>query len=188
MPASLTDQPLLPRIASGDAAAVEAFLDAYGALVSGLARRFVQDSAERDDAVQDVFVDLWKNAARFDASRSSEPAFVTMVARRRLIDRSRRKGRRAQTEDLEAAGEVASVEPGVVERVEAADEAARAREALGHLRPEERRVLELSIWEGMSQTEIAAQLEMPLGTVKTHARRGMIRVRESLERSSTPAR
>ena len=178
------DSPWLPRIAQGDAASVEAFLDAYGPLIKGLAQRFTRSSAEREDAVQDIFVELWRNADRYDPERSSEAAFVTMVTRRRLIDRRRRQARRGETEDLERALEVPTEEPDVAARAAEADEVAQARSAMENLRPEERRVLELSIWEGLTQTEISERLELPLGTVKTHARRGMQRVRETISRST----
>jgi RNA polymerase sigma-70 factor (ECF subfamily) len=179
--------PFLPRIANGDAGSVAAFLDAYGPLVQGLAQRFTSDPGERDDAVQEIFVELWRLAERFDPTRSSEPAFVTMVSRRRLIDRRRRLGREAPTEDIESAGHVASTEPSAADRIAEADEVDRARAALDTLRPEERQVLELSIWESLSHSEISDRLSLPLGTVKTHARRGLIRVREALARGATPS-
>ncbi len=170
---------LLPRIAAGEDGAFEACLDAYGGLVWSIARRLCADQGEAEDAVQEVFVEIWKSAGRFDPSKASESTFVAMIARRRVIDRRRRAQRREPASDLTEALEC-SLQP-VDERAEVQDEAAQAMRALAQLRPEQRRVLELSIYRGLSHGEIAEATGMPLGTVKTHARRGLIRVRELLE-------
>jgi len=172
-------QTILPRVATGDPAAVEECLRHYGGLVWSLARRFCADHAEAEDAVQEIFIAIWRNAGRFDAGRGSEATYITMIARRRLIDRYRRRSRDLDTTPLEDEL-VDSSSSQHVEQAEIREEAARAREQMQRLRPEERRVLELSIDHGLSQSEIAEVTEMPLGTVKTHARRGLIRLRELL--------
>lgn len=169
---------ILKRVAAGDSAAVDECLRQYGGLVWSLARRFSNNHAEAEDAVQEAFIDIWRSAGRFDESMGSESTFITMIARRRLIDRHRKRTRQidasALYEETVPAGEEQK------DRLEIADDAARAREALGQLRTEERRVLELSIYEGLSQSKISEVTQMPLGTVKTHARRGLIRLREML--------
>lgn len=175
---------LLPRIAAGDAGAVREFLERYSGLVWALARRMCPSDAE--DAVQDIFVNLWKNAARFDESVASESTFVAMIARRRLIDLARRRQRRpdlgspAALDDLshEAAG-AGGADTGL--SPEASEEARRAREALDTLQPEQQRVLRLTVLHGLTHEETAAATGLPLGTVKTHARRGLMRIRELLE-------
>jgi len=116
----LTD--VLPRLAAGDPKAAEECLDRYGSLVWSLARRHTRNAADAEDAVQDVFLDLWKNAERFDASRASEAAFITMIARRRLIDRLRRKTRRLDTAQLDTEIDVADP---LASKPEASAEAAR---------------------------------------------------------------
>jgi RNA polymerase sigma-70 factor (ECF subfamily) len=174
---------ILTRIAAGDSPAVDECLQQYGGLVWSLARRFCPDHAEAEDAVQEVFVDVWKSAARFDEKVGSEATFITMIARRRLIDRHRKRTRQIDTALL-----VEEALPGEEEgrdRVEFAEDVAQARQALDQLRTEERRVLELSIYEGLSQSKIAEATDMPLGTVKTHARRGLIRLREMLSPDAT---
>ena len=171
----------LQRIARGDRDAVEACLDRYGPLVWSIARRFFRDRAEAEDAVQDVFIDLWSKAARYDPSLAEEPVFVAMIARRRLIDRLRRKRREPVPESLEAAGSV----PDAQLSAEAGGDASRAARLLATLRPEQREVLELAIYQGLSHSEVAGRLGMPLGTVKTHARRGLMALRE---RFSAPSR
>ncbi len=152
-------------------------INRYGGLVWSLARRLSAPS-EIEDAVQEVFLDLWRSAARFDPGLSSEVAFIAMVARRRLIDRRRRSQRMPQVESLADAPTPA--EPGSFGRVEASVEASKAHAALAQLRPEQRTVLVLSACHGLSHEEIAQTVNMPLGTVKAHARRGLIKVREML--------
>jgi RNA polymerase sigma factor (sigma-70 family) len=169
----------LPSIAAGDEAAFQGCLDTYGGLVWSIARRLCGDRGEAEDAVQEVFVEIWKSAGRYDAAKASEQAFIAMIARRRVIDRRRRAQRREPATDLTEAIEC-SAQP-VEERAELRDEAAQAAAALSELRPEQRQVLELSIYRGLTHAQISAATGMPLGTVKTHARRGLIRVRELLE-------
>ncbi len=152
-------------------------IDRYGGLVWSLARRQSTPS-EAEDAVQEVFLDLWKSAARFDPGLSSEVAFVAMIARRRLIDRRRRRQRSPQVESL--ADGPTPAEPTSLGQAETSLEASRAATALAQLRPEQRTVLVLSACHGLSHEEIARTVNMPLGTVKAHARRGLLRVRELL--------
>jgi RNA polymerase sigma-70 factor (ECF subfamily) len=128
--------------------------------------------------VQEIFIDVWKNAARFDETQSSETTFVAMIARRRLIDRLRKTNRQPNVDSLDdivaepAGGKDLDLQIGV--------EAKEAAAAMKNLRPEQRQILHLSIVQGYSHQEIAEALSMPLGTVKTHARRGLIQVREFL--------
>jgi RNA polymerase sigma-70 factor (ECF subfamily) len=142
----------------------------------------LRNSDEAEDAVQEVFVDIWKNAGRFDESKSSETTFIAMIARRRLIDRLRYAKRRIATDSLE---DIAS-EPQnrADEELQTSIEARDAARALQQLRPEQRRVLQLSIVQGLSHQEISDATGIPLGTVKTHARRGLLQVREFLGMSS----
>jgi RNA polymerase sigma-70 factor (ECF subfamily) len=144
--------------------------------VWSIARRFLRDRTEAEDAVQDVFIDLWSKASRYDPTVAEEPVFVAMIARRRLIDRLRRKRREPAAESLEAAVEVADTQASA----ETGGDAARAAKLLDTLRPEQREVLELSIYQGLSHSEVAGRLGIPLGTVKTHVRRGLMALRERL--------
>jgi RNA polymerase sigma-70 factor, ECF subfamily len=171
-------QTILKRIASEDKSAVQECLKTYGGLVWSLARRMLGNSEEVEDAVQEIFIEVWKNAGRFDETQASETTFVAMIARRRLIDRIRKVTRQPN---------VASLEDVTAEPFENTDrtmqvciEAKEAAEAMKELRPEQRQILQLSIVQGMSHQEIADRINMPLGTVKTHARRGLMQVREIL--------
>ena len=128
--------------------------------------------------MQEVFVDIWKNAGRFDASQASETTFVAMIARRRIIDRIRYTSRRIPADSLDDI----LTEPGTrADRdMQTSIEAREASKALDALRPEQQQVLKLSIIHGMSHQEISDATGMPLGTVKTHSRRGLLQAREIL--------
>lgn len=171
-------QPLLPRIAEGDRTAIRDCLARYGGLVWSLARRAAPSDAE--DAVQEIFLDLWKSAARYDPSLGSEITFVATIARRRLVDRRRQRARRPETESLGDPSSAASSVVSTSIAPEMGAEAALAARALDQLRPEQRQVLILTACHGLSHEEVASSTGMPLGTVKAHARRGLIRVREAL--------
>lgn len=169
---------ILGRVATGDAAAVQECIDRYGGLVLSLARRMCPRTAEVDDAVQEVFIELWNKAERYDASLGDEATFVAMIARRRLIDMRRRLARHEGGGELPAELACPGLEVGV--RAEICDDAAQAKRAFAELKPEQQRVLKLAVWDGMSHQQIAGVTGLPLGTVKTHARRGLSKLREIL--------
>lgn len=171
-------QAILQRIANGDRNAVEDCLKTYGGLVWSIARKLLRNYDEAEDAVQEIFVDIWKNAARFDESKASETTFVAMIARRRLIDKIRYSKRRPSAESLDDV----LLEPFTRsdQKMQMCIEANEAAKAMQNLRPEQQQVLKLSIIHGMSHQEISEATGMPLGTVKTHARRGILQVREYL--------
>ena len=174
----LVTQSILQRIAAGDQPAVQECLKSYGGLVWSLARRMLRNQEDAEDAVQEIFLDVWKNAARFDPSQASETTFVAMIARRRLIDKIRHTQRRISADSIDdVLAEPSNRDDKVMQTNVEAREAAKA---LDQLRPEQRQVLQLSIVHGLSHQEIADSIGMPLGTVKTHARRGIIQVREIL--------
>jgi RNA polymerase sigma factor (sigma-70 family) len=175
----------LERIAAGDPLAIEGCLAKYRGLVWSIARRFAGNHADAEDAVQEVFIELWRHAGRFNSAMAAESTFVTTVARRRLIDRHRRRARRLDAVPLVA--EPTAVTRSETDRLETLEEGQQARGLLEQLRPEQRQVLELSFDQGMSQQEIAEATRLPLGTVKTHTRRGLMRLRQLLETGSTGA-
>ncbi len=177
-------QAILHRIANGDGDAVQDCLKKYGGLVWSIARKMLRNSEEAEDAVQEIFVDIWKNAARFDETKSSETTFIAMIARRRLIDKIRYSTRRISADSLDDV----MLEPftRADKEMEISLEAKEAAEAMRSLRPEQQQVLRLSIIQGMSHHEISEATGMPLGTVKTHARRGILQVREYLGLEGPP--
>jgi len=173
---------ILERVSKGQQGAVQECIDRYGGLVWSLARRLSANPSDAEDAVQEIFLDLWRSAPRFDPSVAAEATFVAMIARRRLIDRSRRAGLRAMPsldagESNEGPGDD---RPRPEVSAEVGEDAERAALALESLKPEQQRVLRLSIYHGLSHERIAETTGMPLGTVKTHVRRGLIRLREIL--------
>jgi RNA polymerase sigma-70 factor, ECF subfamily len=178
-------EPLLPRIASGDERAVRDAVSRYGALVWSLARRWSPDASDAEDAVQEIFIDLWRTAARYDVSRTSEAGWVAMIARRRLIDRARRRERLPALESIPADFDVASENERDLDREWRAEQ---ARAVLRELPPAQRKMLELSLLHGKTHDEIARETETPLGTVKSHIRRGLQRARDLLaERTQNEA-
>ncbi len=154
----------------------------YGDLIWSLARRYLRHDADAEDAVQEIFIELWNSAARFDRKVATEVAFVATIARRRLIDRVRQKGRRPAMASLDDGedGEKSPYEPAVLPHMEQDADAAVVARALETMAPEQRTILSMSLYEGYTHTEIAERLEIPLGTVKTRVRRGLIHLRELL--------
>jgi RNA polymerase sigma-70 factor (ECF subfamily) len=175
--ASPQPMPLLPQIAAGDERAVRECVARYGALVWSLARRWSPDGSDAEDAVQEVFIDLWRTAARYDATRITEAGWVAMVARRRLIDRARRRERLPALESIPEDFDRASESERDLDREWRAEQ---ARAVLRELPPAQRRMLELSLVHGKTHDEIARETETPLGTVKSHIRRGLQRARDLL--------
>ncbi|MFT5433373.1 MAG: RNA polymerase sigma-70 factor (ECF subfamily), partial [Myxococcota bacterium] len=170
------DSPLL-AVARGESAGVRDCLEEYGSLVWSLARRWLRQEADVEDAVQEIFIDLWKSADRFDPSKASGHGFVAMIARRRLIDRHRKMERRPQLMDLPDGGE-----PSTDEHLDTQSRIANQHvlNAVKGLRAEHRRFVELSFVAGLSHTEIADRTGTPLGTVKSAIRRSLLQLRKTL--------
>ncbi len=169
---------VLGRIAAGNPDAVQDCIDQYSGLIWSIARSMMRTTADAEDAVQDIFLSLWKNAASFDATKSSEKSFVAMVARRRLIDTLRKAGRRPKLVAMPEDGpDPASDDHLATER---GVEALIAAELLQELKPDQRKVIELSIYQGMSHSEIADLTDIPIGTVKSHIWRGLNLVRQRI--------
>lgn len=184
---------LLQRIAEGDTNAVTECIDRYGGLVWSLARRLCMNRAEAEDAVQEVFISVWRSAGRYDPKLGTEATFVAMIARRRLIDRVRRRQRRPDGASIAPEVTEAIVVDGTRpedgnDRVEIGEAADEALEVLGQLSADQQRVLRLSIMHGLSHEKIAESTDMPLGTVKTHIRRGLIKARKIMADRRASAR
>lgn len=180
----MNDTPILPRIALGDKSAVEDCLDQYSGLVWSLARRACATLADAEDAVQDIFVELWQKADRFDASKASETTFIATIARRRLIDRYRRDAKAVDTVNIESQNvDIADVQ--LAPQAELADEAAKAAHCLRKLNPQQQDVIKLSIHAGHSHSKISQLLSLPVGTVKSYARRSLLQLRKCMARPAT---
>jgi len=175
----------LQRISGGDEHAVAACVDEYGDLIWRLASRYL-DRAKTDieDAVQEVFVELWLHAGRFDPEKGSEPAFVATLAHRRIIDYQRRLGSRlnpaGDAVSQSARSEVPANLQIEVKRIDAQHAAAE----FDRLPDDERSALWMSIYGGMTQQQISHATSTPLGTIKTRMRRGLLRLNSALRDTS----
>jgi RNA polymerase sigma-70 factor (ECF subfamily) len=179
---------LIARIAQGDREAFGRFYDACAASAFGLIRRVVRDPAAAEEVLQDVFLQVWREAAQYDPRRGSPEAWLIMRAKTRAIDRLRSMRRRDKTfvplvdEAMARQDDPDAPNPGV-----AAEERGLAQSALAQLPAAQRQVIELAFFGGLTQTEIAARLGEPLGTVKTRARLGLERLRAILKGERLPA-
>ena len=175
------DSALIGRVMAGDETALATLYDRYSAMLFGMLMRILNDRGAAEEVLQDLFMQLWRNAGRFDANRGSLPAWLMVIGRNRAI--SRLRGRRDREVLEEEEGDFAGVfaSPQNIE-----DEAARAQmaqsmsAALARLPAEQRQALELAYFEGMTQSEIAAKTGTPLGTVKTRVRTAMQSLRQIL--------
>lgn len=177
------------RIGAGDQRAVAEALDSFGGLVWSIARNWCSNAADAEDATQEIFLEIWKSAGRYDPAAGSEAVFISTIARRRMIDRLRAKDRRPQTEPLDEAVTLGIADPAPDVGMLAADAQIAAR-AVAELDPGQQQILLMGVVQGMTHSEIAAATGKPLGTVKTQIRRGLVRVRELIEQgtvSSGPA-
>lgn len=183
-PDSQGDLSLVAALAAGDEAALSRAYDRHGALVFGIATRVLGRGPDAEEVLQDVFLSLWRTASRFDPSRGRLVGYLVTLTRNRALDRLRaRRGRPAAAGgDSDLAAFPASG-PGPADRVGTADAKARAVAALGALSADERRVLEMAYFDGLSQTEIAQRTGDPLGTVKGRTRAALRRLREALPAS-----
>ena len=175
------DEAALARMAQGDHDGLAELYDRHARAIYSLALRILQDRAEAEDVVQDVFAQVWTQAARYDTSRGAVAAWMLMMARSRAIDRLR--SRRARPDNTADTGATLNMpDAGVPQDLQllSAEEVARLRRALAELPLLQRVALELAYYEGLTHAEIAERLEEPLGTVKTRIRQAVIRLRESL--------
>ncbi|WP_010584079.1 sigma-70 family RNA polymerase sigma factor [Schlesneria paludicola] len=175
--------PILPRVARGETNAIDECLDRYGGLVWSLACRLSPSTSDAEDAVQEIFVDLWRNAGRFREDLGSEGTFVSILARRRLIDRQRKLRRKPEPQSIEDTSKEYPA-PQQTSPLELAEDGVRATACLEKLRQNEREVLELSIYHGLTQSRIAERTGAPLGTVKTLIRRALTQLRNCMQAGS----
>jgi len=175
------DHAALERMARGDHEALAELYDRHGRLVFSLALRILRDQGDAEDIVQEVFAQAWRQAARYESSRGNVIAWLLNLTRSRAIDRLR--GRRARPDT--AAGDPSTLElpdlsQPVDEQIALSTEAARIRAAVDELSVLQRVAIELAFYEGLTHVEIAERLELPLGTVKTRIRQGLLKLKERL--------
>jgi RNA polymerase sigma-70 factor (ECF subfamily) len=177
------DEQLILKIAQGDRSAFNTLYDRFSTPIYSLALKMLANEAEAQDLLQEVFLSVWNKAGSFRADRGSAFSWVVTQMRNRAIDRIRARRRHgelleANAPDLEPTG---SATPSSAENCEISERAREVRSAMGQLSDDQRQVLRLAFFEGLTQTEIAEKLEEPLGTVKARAHRGMARLRTILK-------
>ena len=178
------DARLLQRMARRDRAACAELYDRFSRPLHATALRIVQDRAEAQDLVHDVFITLWNKAGEFDASRGSAFAWAVTLLRNRAIDRVRTRRRRGDLLTASAPADLGYDEhpASADDTAVLGDQASAVRAAVAALPAEQQRALELAFFSGLTQQEIAAKLSEPLGTVKARIRRGLLKLREALPR------
>ena len=175
-PEESSDTELLVRVGEGDQFAFDLLYRRYVRSVFGLALRRLGDRGRAEDATQETFASVWRSAGSYHVERGPAAPWLYAVARNAIVDRLR--ARHDTPGDIP---ERAATDPGPSERAEASWDAWRVHRALESLPEPEREVLELAYWSGLSQSEVASYLNIPLGTVKTRTRSGLARLAGLLE-------
>jgi RNA polymerase sigma factor (sigma-70 family) len=171
----------MSRLADGDRAALSEIYVATSAKLFGICLRILSDEGEAEDALQDVYVSLWRGAARFDENRGSPIAWLASLARNRAIDRLRRRGRIPAAEPVEAALDVADDAPLADAVAEAGEDRARIFDCMSGLDERQGSAIRSAFFDGASYPELAERIGVPLGTMKSWIRRGLAKLKECLE-------
>jgi RNA polymerase sigma-70 factor, ECF subfamily len=171
MATASSSKTLIGRIAAGDHEALGEFYDRFASMANGLALRILRNTSDAEEVVQEVFLQAWRQADRYDAARGTPEAWISTLARTRALDKLRRRASRRE--------EASDAAPGTTS-TPANVEVLAVRKALDSLSGPQRRALELAYYDGLTQSEIATRLGEPLGTIKTRIRTAMLRLRESL--------
>ena len=178
---SVEDRAAFDRMARGDQDALGEIYDRHGRLVYSLAFRIVGDQSDAEDVVQEVFSQAWRQAARYDASRGSVLGWLLTLTRSRAIDRLRgRRSRPQPSSDDRVLNAIPDPAAPADVQVASSAQAAEIRAAIDGLSVLQRVAIELAFYEGLTHAEIAERLELPLGTVKTRIRQGLLKLRDSL--------
>jgi RNA polymerase sigma-70 factor (ECF subfamily) len=177
--ASASDGELIERAARRDHAAFAALYERHSRRVFGLALRRLNDRGRAEDATQDTFAAIWRSAGSYRRERGSGTSWLYTVARNAVIDQAR--SRAVAVAATAAPFEVEDEGPGPARLAEGAWVKQRVHHAVGRLPEKEATLIELAYWHGLSQSEIAAKLELPLGTVKTRTRAALARLADTLE-------
>lgn len=174
------DEPLLRKIAGGDARALRVLYDRCASLTLALAVRILRSRAEAEEVVQEAFLEAWRSAGRYDPRRGTAISWILSIARSRALDRVRSRGAAARAIDALGREEPAPM-PMPVESAEARQDRDRIRASLSALPADQRNVLELAYFEGLTQTEIAERTGTALGTVKTRCRLALQKLAQLME-------
>ena len=174
------DVELLKAVAARDEAALAELYDRYRLILFGVLIRILNSREEAEDVLQEVFLQVWRRAADFDANRGKPFTWLVTLARSRGIDRLRALASRERVANMAGAGEASEEFSDAVTDAIRSEQRGVVNSALSQLPEEQKRPLILAYFDGLTQSEIAAQLGAPLGTVKTRMRSGMMKLRELL--------
>jgi RNA polymerase sigma-70 factor, ECF subfamily len=176
----VSDQSLVTRLRAGQTDALGILYDRYARLVYSLALRLLGTPEEAEDLTQEVFLAFWQRD-KYDANRGSLGSFLVTFTRSRALDRLRSRGARHRAmERLQGLAQPSSKDETPLEKASLEERSQQIRAALDQLPPTERQVLEIAYFENLSQSQIAQRLNIPLGTVKTRSRQGLLRLRQIL--------
>ncbi len=175
-----THEDLIRLVALGDEAAFEELYDAVAPRVFGLVRRVVRDPAQSQEVTQEVFVDIWQQATRFDADRGRAMSWILVIAHRRAVDRVRASQSSMDRDLRQGIKEYQESYDDVADTVETRMESERVQQALKTLTGPQEEAIRLAYYGGYTHQEVAELLKIPVGTVKTRIRDGMIRLRDRL--------
>jgi len=174
---------LLARVAKRERAAFEQLYSRYANILYATAMKFLKEDADAQDVVQDVFIQIWDKAKLYDPAKGKPLTWALTMTRNRSIDRIRAIQRRTRLRDDFEKETVVDESAGLREALSGVDASERSqilRDAVGRLSPEQRKVIELAFFGGLTQSEVADRLGEPLGTVKARARRGLMKLKEIL--------
>ncbi len=172
---------LLTRAANGDEAAFGEFYDLAIGKIFGLIRSVLRDPARSEEVTQEVMLELWRTAPRYSSQRGSAMSWALTMAHRRAVDCVRSEESLRSREQKVSSGERVETSPDPAVLTEDSLERGRVSRAMEQLTPTQRESIELAFFSGYSHSEVAATLDLPLGTVKTRIRDGLIRLRDGLE-------
>jgi len=177
------DIELLRQIAAGDRAAFAEFYDRHCTLMFSVASKILNNTGEAEDVLQEVFVQIWEKAGRFDPKLGKAASWAAILVRNKAIDRIRASQRRSRLAEAAGAAHAIATEvsDSANENFYGHDKAKFIHSAIGELPDEQRRAIELAYFSGLTQDEISQKLNTPLGTVKARIRRGLLKLRDQLE-------
>ena len=174
---------ILARIAAGEDGSFELLIEKYGNLVWSIGKKFLYRQSDVEDAVQEVFIAIWKSADKFDANKAKEITFVSMIARRRFIDHLRKISKHKNLESIDDDNRGHQLYKESI--LNESTDLQLIKNAIKSLDIDDQELLNLSIYQGYSHTEISKLLNLPLGTVKTKIRRNLIKLQEVFETNET---
>ncbi|RKR75399.1 sigma-70 family RNA polymerase sigma factor [Frondihabitans australicus] len=177
---SATPEQLLARVATGDRVAFASLYDQTAPRILGLIKRLLKDHSQSEEVTQEVFLEIWQQASRFDSSRGNAASWMLTMAHRRAVDRVRASQSSRDRDTKIGIRDFDTEFDSVTEQVEIRIEHERVERALDRLTELQRQAVTLAYYGGYSHSEVSSMLNVPIGTVKTRLRDGMIRLRDEL--------